>query len=124
MTFNSLTAEFSPVAYYTRVDIDNTTVYNDNSNRKGTGDVVNFENFMVAGSGSTALTTRAVRIQSAFTQVPDSQFGAAQAGGTRRIRLINFRTTQSGGGSPVNMSGVTFKVTFSDGSVAIFTTDN
>ena len=122
--FNSLTAEFSPTAYYTRVVIGTTTVYNNPGNRKGSGDVVNFANFTVTGAGSTALTTRPVRIQSAFTQVPDSQFGAAQAGGTRRIRLINFRTTQSGAGSPVNMSGVTFKVTFSDGSVAIFTTDN
>ena len=124
VTFNSLVAEFNPLAYYTRVRIGGTTVYNDSSNRKGSGDAVNFGNFAVSGSGSTAMTTRPVRIQSPFTQVPDSQFGAGQAGGTLTIRLINFRTTQSGTGSTVDMSGVTFRVTFSDGSVAIFTTDN
>ncbi len=127
VTFDRMTMEWSaPVAFYSRVRFGGTQVYNDNSNRIASGQTITFANQNVAGSGSTALTTQPVRIQSAFTQVPDTRFGAGQGGGTVRVRINNFRTLQFGGGATVNMSGVTFRVTFSDGvnsSVAIFTTD-
>ena len=124
VTINRITLTFTTTAYYSRLRLDATQVFQDNNPRKASGDVVNFANFNVAGSGSAVATTKPVRIQSPFTLLPETQFGSGQAGDDIRIRVNNFRDSQFGGGSTVDMSGSSFIVTFSDGSTTLFTVDN
>jgi len=63
-----------------------------------------------------------IRIQSAFTQIPDQDIGTgASAAPSFRIRMENFKATESGGGANVDMTGISITMTFSDGSSATFT---
>ncbi|MEW5925036.1 MAG: prepilin-type N-terminal cleavage/methylation domain-containing protein [Candidatus Zixiibacteriota bacterium] len=94
ITIDWLEAEYthSPTAYYERVRWDNASVVFQSNPRLASGDRANF------GSSKT-LTD----------------------GSTITVKLQDFNTAQSGGGSPANMSGTTFTITFSDGSSISFT---
>ncbi|HDL04730.1 MAG TPA: prepilin-type N-terminal cleavage/methylation domain-containing protein [candidate division Zixibacteria bacterium] len=93
ITIDWLKAEYthSPDAYYERVRWNNATVANRTNPRYGSGDTAGFSTGKSIGDGATVT-----------------------------IKMQNFNTSQSGGGSNADMSGTTFTVTFSDGSSITF----
>ncbi len=92
-----------------------------------TGVTTTFAGQTIAAA-STPLKPFTFLADSAQTQLSDIKIGAAgEVGSAVRVRLVNFRngTTppplRSDRGAPVSMNGVTFTITFSDGSVVQFT---
>lgn len=94
ITVEWLEADYThtPTAYFERVRWDNGNVAFQTSPRFASGDRVNFGSFKTLNDGSTVT-----------------------------IKLQDFNTSQSGGGSSTNMAGSSFTVTFSDGSSISFT---
>ena len=122
-SITSLKVEFfiSPPAYFRRLIVGGSTVYNSINPRLASGDTVTFSAQSVNGTGEV-LPSTPVQIQSATTNVPAISIGAgAGLGGSLLIQMNQFRDQQTGMGSPVDMSGVVFRLTFSDGSVVVFT---
>jgi prepilin-type N-terminal cleavage/methylation domain-containing protein len=88
VSINSLTLSWTaPTAYYERIRWGNPTVFNEQNPRVGSGDVAIFN------------STKAVN-----------------PGAKVKIRVNNFTSTSSGGGSNVAMNNVTFQVNLSDGT--------
>jgi prepilin-type N-terminal cleavage/methylation domain-containing protein len=123
---NPLTAPF-----FEQFRVGNTTVFNgatpNPDNLAGTNELIDFNpdpdiSWSGCGGGGTGLEhVFPIRIQSPFTQAPDQDIGiGASAGKTFRIRMNNFETLEDGTGSSVNMTGISFIVTFSNGAVATF----
>ncbi|MCP4364142.1 MAG: prepilin-type N-terminal cleavage/methylation domain-containing protein [Planctomycetes bacterium] len=112
----------TPTAYYGKLFIAGTKVYDSTNPRLGSGDTATFAAENVPGSGA-ATTGRSfpVRVQSPLTQVEDIDIvSVTNKGTTIVISMEVFKDAQTGGGSNVDMAGVTFEVTFSDGSTALF----
>ena len=132
VTFDSFKAEFdvSGGAFYEGLKVGNTTVFSSTANRAATNELIQFagQPQTVLGSGSTTGQTIPIRIQTAFTQVPDQNVGeSAGRGGSVRITMSNFRNSETASGaSSVNMTGISIKVTICSGatctnpSVALF----
>lgn len=112
----------TPAAYYQQLKIGGTVVYDSTAPRLASGDTVTFAPITITGSHSpTEGKVFSVRIQSPLTQVADLNIGSgASKGGTLTIFMKFFKDAQSGSGNAVDMTGVTFEVTFSDGSKALF----
>ncbi len=111
----------NPPAFFSRLVVGGVTVYNSTNPRLASGDTVMFAAQNIAGTGS-AYPASAVQIQSATTNVPAISIGSgAGLGGSLLIRMNQFRDVQIGPGNVVNMAGVVFQLTFSDGSVVVFT---
>lgn len=93
VTVDWLNASYShtPAAYYDAVMWGHTAVANTYYQRYASGTQVNFNASKTINNGSTVT-----------------------------IQLQHFVDRQNGGGYPVNMTGTTFTVTFSDSSVVIF----
>ncbi len=123
-TFTSLTLLHpDQPAFYERLRVDNSNVFTDTSDRVGSGETVVFSTQTAIGTGSIAGGTIPVRLQSPFTLTPNQDIGeAARRGGTVRIQVQDFKDAETGAAGNVDMTGITFQATFSDGSVAIFTT--
>lgn len=126
-TLTSETATLGTTAYYSQFWVGNTQVFNNNVTRAGSGALVTFSSAVdVSSNGCSAGGTGLpqvfpARIQSAFTQITDHDIGAdASAATSIRMRMAGFRTTQSGAGVNVDMTGVSISVAFSDGSTATF----
>jgi len=120
-------------AFYETLKVGNTTVFNYtdfSSNRAGTGEIVYFptQSQSVVGAGSISGQTFPIRVQNAFTQVPDQNIGeSASRGGSVRITMGNFVSAETGNGSKVNMTQITITATIASGaacttdpSIAIF----
>lgn len=126
ITITSFKADFTvtPTAYYETLVIGGTQVFNSTSSRAASGETVTFAGITVPGSGAAAEGKAfPVRVQSPLTQVEDLNIAsAASKGGTIMIEMENFKDLQSGGASAVDMTGVTFDITFSDGSRTLFAT--
>ena len=132
VTFDSFKAEFdiSGGAFYDSLKVGNTTVFSNSSNRAASNELIQFagQPQTVIGSGSVTGQTIPLRIQSAFTQVPDQNVGeSAGRGGSVRITMQNFKNSETASGaSSVNMTGISIKATICSGamctnpSVAIF----
>ncbi len=121
ITITSITFDYSidPPAYFDRLKVDGTTVYNDSTPRLGTGDTVNFSAETAKGRGGVEESIP-IRLQSPITDVPDIEIGKIGKGSSLKIQMQNFVDVQSGGGgTAVDMSGVIFEVTFSDGSMVV-----
>jgi hypothetical protein len=132
VTFDSFKAEYSITggAWYESLRVGNTTVFSYTTNRAATAQLINFSGTpqTIAGTGSISGATIPLRVQSAFTQVPDQNIGqSAGKGGSVQITMQTFRNAQSGSASTVNMAGISFKVTLCAGlscttpSIAFFT---
>lgn len=122
ITVSSLTATYSsdPVAYYREVKINGVRVYNSDKPRTGSGGTVTFTGVPVSAS-TLAAEPNLMRLQSARVEVPDIKISNLGAGGSLTIELKDFEDVPTGGGNTVDMTGVPFEVTFSDGSVVSFT---
>ena len=73
--------------------------------------------------GGTGLVTEsvAIRIQSSITDVADIVIGDIGRGSSLTIQMQNFEDVATGSGNAVDMTGVIFEMTFSDGSVVVAT---
>ena len=119
ITLTSLRADYSikPPTYYGAVYVGGTSVKTNNP-RVGTGTTVTF----TATAAGTTYTPGAVAVcvQSPVTEVPDTYLSRLGVGAVTEISLVDFYDSPSGGNS-INMTGVVFTITFSDGSVVILT---
>ncbi len=127
-TLTYAAATYDAVAFYQRLWIGKDKVFDNATNLAASGEQVNFSTAVdVSGSGCSGGGTGIkqvfpVRIQSAFTQVPDQDIGTgASAAPSIRIRMENFKSLEGGGGANVDMTGISITMTFSDGSSATFT---
>jgi len=122
VTITSLKAIYSvtPPAYYESVKVGGKTVWSYGTFRAASGTTVTFAPQTVA-AGSTISQSVVLRVQSPVTEVPELYIGKIGQGASLSIDLINFRDVQTGSAKPVTMTGVSFEVDFSDGSIVIFT---
>lgn len=110
----------SPPAYFKELKIGGTSVYNSTSPRLGSGDTVTFSAKTVTGGGGVK-ESFPLRIQSPVTEVEDLSLGKLGKGASIKIEMKDFDDVQTGNGIDVDMTGVLFECTFSDGSVVAFT---
>ncbi len=126
ITINSFIADFTvtPTAFYETLVIGGTQVFNSTNPRAASGQEITFADITIAGSGASVEgKTFPVRVQSPLTQVEDLNIaGAVSKGTTITIEMETFRDQQSGGGNLTDMTGVTFDITFSNGSRTLFAT--
>ena len=121
VTSFTLTYSSSPQAYFEQVTIDGSQVFNSTTPRGASGDVITFTSELVTGTGVTQAPTHIV-VSSMFFQVPEITISSVGTGGTLEIHIDGFSDAATGGGAPpVDMTGVTFEIEFSDGSTTLFT---
>ncbi|MBI4473247.1 MAG: hypothetical protein HY646_11310, partial [Acidobacteria bacterium] len=124
ITITSMTASYDVAGYYERIRVGNTTVfdYNNapyNGTRAASGQTIPFSSsILVKGSGKPTQVVP-IRVEKETTVTPDLLIKGV--GKSIVVRLLNFKSTQTGSGSNVNPSGGTFTITFSDGSQNVFT---
>ncbi|MGR3177321.1 MAG: type II secretion system protein [Candidatus Anammoxibacter sp.] len=112
----------TPTAYFTKVNIGNNVVFNSTAPRGSSGDTITFSPIIVPGTGGgVSGKSFPIRIQSPHTQVAEINIGLGfSRGGTIRFTVTGFEDSISGNGVAVDMAGVTFSVTFNDGSTVLF----
>ena len=122
ITSFTLTYTSSPPAYFRSALIDSNSVFNSTggSANKGSGDAVTFSSESVTGTGVTQEPLHALVLFKEF-HIPDLTVSSVGTGGTLTIDLEDFVDAASGNGTAVDMTGVTFRVDFSDGSVTFLT---
>jgi hypothetical protein len=120
----SVTVKYSisPVAYFSDLKLGNTTVYSSNTVRLGTDAcTAGFQcatkpvspAITVVGTGALQESIP-IRIQSPVTDVADLIIGNIGRGGSLAVQLNGFSTQSNNSGVDVDISGVTFEVTFKD----------
>jgi prepilin-type N-terminal cleavage/methylation domain-containing protein len=122
ISINSLKAEYSvePAAYYRKVKIGKKTVWYVKKKEAGagSGDTVYFESYTITGTG-VKREPYTIHVESSRMQVPDIYI--AGKGKVVRFELKHFTDNKYLPAKPVDMTGVPFTITFSDGSVINFT---
>jgi len=132
VTVSTLRADYTGGSSYYRImwgatavmDCDTTCTVGTPTTIPVTGSVRTFPSSQTVPAASSALKPYVVTIDSSPDQLSDIKIGAAgEVGSAVRVRLINFRNcnSRSDCGSVISVSGVTFTITFSDGSVVQFT---
>ncbi|MFQ5863292.1 MAG: carboxypeptidase regulatory-like domain-containing protein [Candidatus Brocadiales bacterium] len=115
----------SPQAFYTTLIVGGTTVYNSSSPRLGSGDAATFT-AQTVGGGIEGPNTVPIQVQSPATEVGDITIGTLGGGASILIEMNEFMDAQTGSAANVDMTGVSFTVTFNEGlsdeSVVSFTT--
>lgn len=123
VSITSLTAVYTstPAAYYDQVRFRGVTVFDSGSGvcQRGSGAVVTFAPLAVKGSAVTPPPPVTVHVASATTTVADIIIDK-NPGDTVEVKLIEFREGSCTGGAFVDVVGVPFTVTFSDGAVVSF----
>ena len=111
----------SPPAYFDTLNVGGgASEYSDTTPRLATGDAVNFTGQTVEGTGAQAESV-SIRLQSPVTDVADIVIGKIGKGSSLQIQMDGFNDTLSGSGTDVDITGVVFTLTFSDGSIVVFT---
>lgn len=112
----------SPPAYFSTLIVGTGSAdYNSTNPRLKTTDTVNISSETVAGTGAQAESVP-IRLQSPVTDVADIVIGKIGKGSSLKIQMQGFNDTASGGGgNDVDVSGVVFQLTFSDGSIVVLT---
>lgn len=132
VSVSSLKADYTstPAAVYYKIVWGSTTVFECTGSgcSAQTGDTVTFSSSQTIAAASTALAPFVFVVDNSQKQLADIQLGKrGEVGTSVRVRIINFRTCTNGvncGGNPsgqVDMRGITFTITLSDGSVVKFT---
>ncbi len=119
VTSFTLTYTSSPQAYFKEAFIDGVKVFDSDSPRAGSGTAVTFGAETINGTGVTQEPVR-LEITGLVAQLPDTVIGTVGTGETLRIELIDFQDVPTSSGDTVEMTGVTFRVEFSDGSQTLF----
>lgn len=122
ITSIKITYTVTPEAFFKEVKIAGQSVYNSENPRGSSGDIITFSPITITGTGAgISGKSFPIRIQSPTTQVADINIGkGAGKGGTAKIEIKHFKDAISGAANPVDMTGVTFTIEFSDGSVILF----
>jgi len=122
ITSIKITYTVTPEAFFKEVKIAGQSVYNSENPRGSSGDIITFSPITITGTGAgISGKSFPIRIQSPTTQVADINIGkGAGKGGTAKVEIKQFKDAISGGANPVDMTGVTFTIEFSDGSVILF----
>lgn len=116
ITSMTLTFTSSPVAQYSSVQINGTTVF---SGTGVSGTAINFSQINVAGTGVIQEPIHFFEASGLTMLVPDSVIGTVGTGGSLTIKVNGFN--QLGTNTNQDMTGVTFSVVCSDGSQTLFT---
>ena len=121
-TITSMVIEFSiqPPDYFDTLRLGNTTVFNNLSPRFASGDTASSFSETVGGTGLVTESVQ-IRIQSSITDVADIVIGDIGRGSSLTIEMQDFEDVATGNGNDVDMTGVIFEITFSDGSVVVAT---
>lgn len=121
ITINNITLNFNvyPVAYFSELWIAGQQVLNTSSQRVQSGQPINFSPITIRGSGLNQ--SHVINVQSPQTQLGDLSLESTSAGDTVKIEIRNFVDSLTDSARPVNTSGITFEVSFSDGSRVFFT---
>ena len=122
ITISSLKAEYSvdPPSYYREVKIGKKKVWEAKGHEAGagSGDTVYFDPYTITGPGIES-KSYTIYVDSSNMQVPDISIEGE--GKVVVIEIKKFRDNRQPPGQPVDMTGVPFTITFSDGSVISFT---
>jgi len=122
ITISSLKAEYSvdPPSYYREVKIGKKKVWEAKGHEAGagSGDTVYFDPYTITGPGIES-KSYTIYVDSSNMQVPDISIEGE--GKVVVIEIKKFRDDRQPPGQPVDMTGVPFTITFSDGSVISFT---
>ncbi|HHT9119031.1 MAG TPA: carboxypeptidase-like regulatory domain-containing protein [Candidatus Hypogeohydataceae bacterium YC41] len=125
LSINSIIVNFSlfPEAYFSELWIAGQRVFNASAQRARSGQLINYTPVTISGSGATPSgQSHVIQVQSPQTQLGDFSLENVAAGGTVSLEIRGFKDRPtSGGDNPVNVSGTTFEISFSDGSTIIFT---
>jgi prepilin-type N-terminal cleavage/methylation domain-containing protein len=128
ITLTSLRADYTmnPTTYYETVSVGGGTAFNQTNPRVGSGQTVTFttsQSLLGANSLSPAESPQAVAVcvQSPVTNVPDVSLDSLSRGYATEISLEGFNDSPTGAGTDINMTGVIFTITLSDGTVVTFT---
>ncbi|MGH9339134.1 MAG: hypothetical protein ACRD1R_06005 [Acidobacteriota bacterium] len=121
VTVSSLTPvyESSPQAYFKKVFINGVKVFDSDNPRGSSGTLISFSAATLSGTGVIQEAFQVV-IHREEMHLPDFTVGTLGAGGELQIRLEDFKDQPTGASNPVDMTGVVFEITFSDGSVVLF----
>lgn len=124
VTITSITPVYTsiPQGFYEKMLVGGVTVRDSASPRAASGEEVTFTGQTVSGTGASSDAV-VMTVQSPVTEVGAVSVLTIAGGATKLIKLQVFKDDQTGSGSAVDMSGVSFTVTFSDGSVVRFTTE-
>lgn len=122
IAITSLKAEYtvSPAAFYEKIVLNGVTVFTWSTTRPGSGTTVSFASAIIARS-TVSKEPFLTRIQPPKVETPDIIVTRLGAGGSLDVELQGFNDAATGAANTVDMTGVPFKITFSDGSVVIFT---
>ncbi|MGR3177320.1 MAG: SdrD B-like domain-containing protein [Candidatus Anammoxibacter sp.] len=112
--------DIEPSVYFKTLKIGNSNVFMSTSPRVKSGDTISFGARTVEGGGGIK-ETFPIRIQSPVTEVADLPLGFLGIGATLKIEMLDFVDALTGNGNTVDMTGVLFVYTFSDGSVISLT---
>ncbi len=125
LSITSMTATYttSPVSYFEQVRFGNSAVWNYNTDnggtRLGSGETVTFSSAeTVDGSGKPNQVVP-IRVEQETTVTPDLEISGV--GKSVVVEIRDFEDAQTGASSNVSVSGITFTITFSDGSSNTFT---
>ena len=111
VTIDSIRVAYDNGAFYDRVRVAGTTVYDDPANPIGSGQTVSFSPVTIAGTGRASQLIP-IAVQTALTIAPPLEL---QGTGTTAIIIIDrFKDAQT---NDVSMEGVNVTVTLSDGTV-------
>ena len=118
ITSISIDINVVPPAYFDTLRVGNTNVFSSSNPRFASGDTANFSAETIDGTGLVA-ESLPIRIQSSITDINDVIVGDIGRGSSLTIEMQDFVDVLTGNGTAVDMTGVTFVVTFSDGSVVV-----
>ena len=125
ITINSLTAVYSsdPVAYFEEVLIGGVSLWrfqNFGNVRAASGQTIPFSSSKTLAGTNLPNETLMVSVHEPTIVLTDRVIGRFNQGQTITVRIRGFKDAQTGAGAGVDITGVPFQITFSDGSVASF----
>jgi hypothetical protein len=122
VTSLKLTYASEPAAYYKEVWLNGIKVFDSTRPRAGSGTTITFSSRTISGTGVIREPV-VIQVSSLISQQPDTIVGSVGTGGTLQIDVLDFDDVPTGNnGDPVDMTGVIFEATFSDGSQTLATT--
>ncbi len=123
ISLSSLNAVYSinPPSYYEKVYIGDMEAFKWNTKRVGSGEAVHFSPVTIPGA-TVHLEAIPLQVEPPVTEVPDIFLTTFGSGSAVEVRLEGFNSSyEEKGGEAVNMSGVHFVITLSNGSMITFT---
>lgn len=119
VSISSITATYNQTMYYESVQFGNTTVWSwNNVSRAASGQTLSFSSPQTVGGSGKPTQVVPIRVDQQNVTTPDLFIRGV--GSSVTVTLVNFNSAQTGTGTAVSPSGVTFMINFSDGSSNTF----